>query len=219
MFRSDSTERRAPAGRRRLAFTFVGLWLLAAAAGMGIVWDHALSPGVGAAAPDRWPAESRIPREPGLPTLILFAHPRCPCTRASLGELALLMARADGRLAARVLCLAAGDGPADRGPSEIVAAAGSTPGVRVLADLDGAEARRFGAATSGQTLLYDRGGRLVFRGGITAARGHAGGNAGLEAVLSFLRTGNPDPDRTPVFGCPLFGPAESTAAPPRPCPR
>ena len=52
----------------------------------------------------------------------------------------------------------------------------------MLRDDDGAEARRFGAETSGQTLLYDARGALAFSGGITGARGHAGDNAGRASL-------------------------------------
>ena len=40
------------------------------------------------------------------------------------------------------------------------------PGATRVLD-DGTEARLFGAATSGQTIVYDREGRLLFSGGIT----------------------------------------------------
>jgi hypothetical protein len=78
------------------------------------------------------------------------------------------------------------------------------PDVRVMVDPGGAMARRFGAATSGYTLLYDAEGRAVFRGGITSARGHAGDSVGRGAILSWLETGQSDTSVAPVFGCPLF---------------
>lgn len=78
------------------------------------------------------------------------------------------------------------------------------PGVSVVLDLHGAEAERFGATTSGMTLLFSRAGEVVFSGGITASRGHEGDNAGKAAVLAGL-LGQPSGTRTtPTFGCPLF---------------
>jgi hypothetical protein len=44
---------------------------------------------------------------------------------------------------------------------------------------------------------------LLFAGGITAARGHAGDNAGRSAIETLLAGGRPGYDRTPVFGCPI----------------
>jgi hypothetical protein len=58
--------------------------------------------------------------------------------------------------------------------------------------------------------LFDAGGDLLFRGGITEARGHWGDSEGRSAILSLLalehrpaagRAGRLD---SPVFGCPLF---------------
>ena len=51
----------------------------------------------------RWPESSRLRRVSDKHHLVMFAHPRCPCTRASIGELALIMARVHGRLTADVL--------------------------------------------------------------------------------------------------------------------
>ena len=86
-----------------------------------------------------------------------------------------------------------------------MARAALIPGVRPVEDLDGREALRFGAVTSGQTLLYDVSGRLLFNGGITAARGHAGTNDGRDAVLSLLANGSSLRHTTRVFGCSLLG--------------
>ena len=74
----------------------------------------------------------------------------------------------------------------------------------MVSDLDGAEARRFGAETSGHTLLFDLDGNLLFSGGITQSRGHAGGNAGESAIVSLVNTRTADRARTLVFGCSLF---------------
>jgi len=78
------------------------------------------------------------------------------------------------------------------------------PGVSVRSDHDGVEARRFGVATSGEALLYDRAGRLIFAGGITAARGHSGDNEGRAALVDLLTDHSATHAGTPVFGCPLF---------------
>jgi hypothetical protein len=88
--------------------------------------------------------------------------------------------------------------------SDLWRTAAALPGVTVARDVDGREARRFGAATSGQTLLYDSNGALLFSGGITGARAHAGDNAGRSALVALLNHGRPDRTGTSVFGCPLF---------------
>jgi len=72
---------------------------------------------------------------------------------------------------------------------------------------------RVGAETSGYVLLYDRSGQLRFRGGITAGRGHAGDNAGEDAVVALV-TGRPaSRQQTPVYGCSLVAKCEREEAP------
>lgn len=134
----------------------------------------------------------------------MMAHPHCPCTRASVGELALLMARTQGRVTSYVLLLKPQGLPKNWEKTDLWNSAASIPGVHVLPDEDGIEAERFHVATSGQTLLYDRDGRLKFSGGITAARGHSGDNAGRSAIVSLLMQGETERTETSVFGCPLF---------------
>ena len=77
-----------------------------------------------------------------------------------------------------------------------------------MRDDDGAEARRFGVETSGQTLLYDARGALIFSGGITGSRGHAGENAGAAALAALLTRGAAAQRGADVFGCPLFAAGE-----------
>ena len=70
---------------------------------------------------------------------------------------------------------------------------------------------RFGAETSGHTVLYDASGALRFHGGITAARGHEGGSAGRAAIVAAVRGEEPS-SSAHVFGCSLA----SASANPRP---
>jgi len=183
------------------------LWVFAVSAGLWIMWGYENSPGTAATPPARWPTESRIPRVSDGATLIMMAHPHCPCTRASVGELALLMAHTQGRVTAYVLLLKPQGVPENWEKTDLWNSAASIPGVHVLADEDGIEAERFHAATSGQTLLYDKNGRLLFSGGITAARGHSGDNTGRSAIVSLLMQGEAERTETFVFGCPLFDPS------------
>ena len=85
--------------------------------------------------------------------------------------------------------------------------AAAIKGVTVVQDSEGVEAERFHAATSGYTLLYGSDGRLLFSGGITGARGHAGDNAGRSAIAALLTAEGAPTGTTPVFGCSLLGSA------------
>jgi hypothetical protein len=114
------------------------------------------------------------------------------------------MAHSQGRLNAYVLFIKPPGLASDWAVTNLWQSAARIPGVKVLEDSDGSEARRFNSATSGQALLYDPQGHLLFSGGITAARGHSGDNAGRDAIVSLVNANPADRNQTPVFGCPLF---------------
>ena len=77
------------------------------------------------------------------------------------------------------------------------------PGAACFTDDGGKETARFDAQVSGETLIYDKAGTLVFHGGITASRGHEGDNAGRFAVEAILRGERPAVRETLIFGCSL----------------
>ena len=193
-----------PAGRWLLA-VLATLWLAACAAGLWVVWSWDNKPGESARAQTLWPADSALTRDPAGPTLVMLVHPQCTCSRASLTELAELLARARPRPRTFVLFLKPA-GVADGWErSDLWQTASGLAGVTVVRDDQGALAARFGAATSGQTFLYDARGTLQFSGGITGARAHAGDNAGRSSLVAMLSASDaPIASRTSVFGCPLF---------------
>ena len=180
------------------------IWLSAAAAGLWVLWRYDNTPGEAAHAPEQWPALTTLARATDRPTLVMLAHPHCTCTRASLGELAEAIARARTPPKTYILFMVPtrfGDGWEQ---TDLWRTAAGLPGVTVVRDDDGRAARHFGAATSGQTLLYDVHGELVFSGGITGARAHAGDNLGRQSLVALLNRESPPKRGTSVFGCPLF---------------
>lgn len=180
------------------------LWLALPAVllGFGALESHSL--GVGA--PPRPPAQVADARATG--RLLVFLHPRCPCSRATVVELDRIAQRAGERVSIRAFVLAdPAIGEAGPGAStwDRVAA---IPGAAVEADPGGARAREFGVETSGTVLLYGAGGELLFDGGITAARGHEGANGSTAALLERIELGRGGRVSTPVFGCALGASAE-----------
>jgi hypothetical protein len=185
------------------------IWACAVGAGIERIWRYESTPGTVAAAPQTWPTGTLVAARPGRPTLVMFVHPRCPCSRASLAELREIMAQARGDLTAVVLFLRP-QGVDDVWENTATFRTAQTiAGVTVRVDRDGTEAARFGAATSGDTVLYDAGGHLLFVGGITATRGHVGDNAGRQSVLALLDARPAQGHEHPVYGCPLHDPRPS----------
>src|SRR6185295_7788149 len=200
----DLTDSESPTRSQPWPWIATALWLLAAAAGLSILWRYDNAPGLRAAAPERWPVSSTLARTAGTPTLILLAHPQCSCTPASLAELAEVLARASTRPSTYVLFLKPEGVANGWEQTSLWKTAAAIPGVTLVRDDDGREAQRFGSVTSGQTLLYDGGGALRFNGGITGSRAHAGDNAGRRSLVALLGGERAERDMTNVFGCPLF---------------
>src|SRR5207245_7080753 len=74
------------------------IWLGMTVTATLLMASHISSPGQAGSPPLNWPETTRLPQDKSRPTLIMFVHPRCPCSRASVGELALLMAHCQGRV-------------------------------------------------------------------------------------------------------------------------
>jgi hypothetical protein len=184
------------------------LWLAGVGGGAKMMWDYETTSGAPGSPPPRWPAASRVKRRPGRATLLLMAHPQCPCSRATIGELSTLVTQLGERPTVYVLVFKPRDFPSGWERSDIWTAAARIPGVSVRADEDGEEAARFGAATSGQAVLYDAEGRLQFSGGITNARGHRGESAGYRRILALATGGVADATTSRIFGCALADPRD-----------
>jgi hypothetical protein len=187
---------------------FVSFWLTGVMSGLWVLWAYDNKPGVAATAPGSWPAGSVLMASKDGPTLVFIAHPRCTCTRASLDELAEILARATTHPRTYILFLKPSTVDAGWERTDLWKHAMALPNVRVLRDDEGVEARRFGVETSGQTFLYDKRGTLIFSGGITGSRGHVGENAGELSLVALLSERQPVRRDTSVFGCPLFATVE-----------
>lgn len=206
---------RSAGDRRLLLRVAIGVvWMGASCGGLVALALYAKVPGPIGQSPLQWPTDSKLVCDQPAATLITFAHPKCPCTRASLGELAKIVARFQGAVTPWVVFYkpAGSDLTWDR--TDLWTTAAAIPGAKVVSDPDGVEARRFHAITSGHTLLYSARGTLLFSGGITQARGHAGDNTGRSAIESILAGETPTCNSTPVFGCPIVAsPSQSQVAP------
>lgn len=175
------------------------------------IWEMAVyksTPGRTGKDHTTWPVDSRIQREVKRSSLVLFLHPKCPCSRATLGELERLLPVLKNRTQVYIEFVL------PEGKSEIwgqdtlweraTALARIVGGIGVRFDKSGREADLFGAQTSGHVFLYDVLGNLKYSGGITSDRGHMGDSAGRIAILAWIggQTSR-QVARADAFGCSL----------------
>jgi hypothetical protein len=192
--------------RRKALGAWITLWAFVCFGGMALLWRYKATAGDPGAPLSTWPTSSGLARAPEAPTMVMFMHPHCPCSRASVGELAEVMRRVpDDVLAYAVFSVPDGidEDPDAWAHGELWSKASAIPGVQPIVDREAKLAAAFGVETSGHVLVYDDAGELRYSGGITGARGHAGDNLGRARVVSLLSTGTADSDHGRVFGCEL----------------
>lgn len=183
------------------------VWISAVAGGFVWMVRYESRPSVAGVASSDWPDNPQIENDDPLPVLVMFAHPKCPCTRASVGELSRLMADCQGLVRAYVAIIEpprVEDGWSD---TVLRSTAEKIPGVQVIIDKDAELARTFHAETSGETFFYVNG-QLRFHGGITVSRGHRGENAGRSSIAQILHGSFEHANakavcQSPVYGCAL----------------
>ena len=135
--------------QRWFALTATSLWALAVAIGLYALELHGASPGRSGVAVGRWPARSRIHLASGRPTMVVAVHPLCPCTRATVSELARLLTRCAGQVEVYLLIFVPERAGHGWGPTAGLRRLAAMPGVHLLDDPAGEEADCFGARTSG----------------------------------------------------------------------
>lgn len=186
--------------RSAVLLAVCAVWLLLVALGSGGLWRYKYKQLAEPTASALWPATSELPRAKVLPTLLMFIHPRCTCSRASLAEVPRGRKNTTWALT-RPCDFAITLASWARG--ELWTAAGQIPGVLVHDDEGGREAQLFHSETSGHAVLYDPAGWRLFDGGITVARAHEGESIGNHALLALLHGKTPTENQAAVFGCPL----------------
>ena len=189
--------------RRTLVFVAFLLWSCALACGYFYGARFEITPGATQAAEATWPAASRLPLASDRATLVMFVHPRCSCSRASLQELLLLLSHCPGNVDAHVVFHRPSSQPLEWAKSDLWASLADVPGVTVHVDSESAEQRLFKSSVSGEVFLYLPTGQLAFHGGVTGRRGHVGENAGRAAIEALVQKREAPTSRTLVFGCDL----------------
>jgi hypothetical protein len=182
------------------------LWATAIFAGARSLLRYENTPGREGSASSAWPSKSQIKRMPGKFSLVMLLHPDCPCSQASVTELGRLMAQLHGSLAADIVFVNPGLRTQNIQTASLWKRAAAMPDAAVFNDGLGRETALFGGAVSGEAMLYDPQGKLMFHGGITASRGHEGDNPGSDSIRALVRGETHIAGHTLTFGCSLHDP-------------
>jgi hypothetical protein len=204
--RSTLQEPAALRGGGAQTVALIVIWAGAVLSGFAAALIHEQTPAVSQNVIADWPARTVCVPPGDKPMLVVFIHPKCPCTRASLAEIGSLHETCGDRLDMQFVFLDRGDAPwqsTDTEHWETVRDMGAGP---AFVDVDGREHRRFGATTSGEVFLYLPTGELAFHGGVTVGRGHAGESPGRAAITAIVTKSAALKTTTPVYGCSLESP-------------
>lgn len=188
--------------RGRRATVVVTVWAAVVLAGLARLAIYDATPGAASGAS----ARQAIAGAGDAPSLVVFIHPFCPCSRATLDVLDEIVSRRPSSTTTTTTIVFADVTDGDVGPDagDAWRRAARIRGARLVRDdADGTMARRFDARTSGQLVALDARGSIAYAGGITPSRGHAGDSAGRLAVESVLEGVTPATSSGPVFGCEL----------------
>lgn len=207
-------------GRRWFLSLLLLSWFGLSLAGMALIWHYETTAAEPTEPPATWPSQTKLVPSSSKRTLILFAHPKCPCTRASLDALAKVAQQHQSTVDTQVVFFQPKLSDQSWSQTELCRTAQANPLWQVVLDEGGREVERFGITTSGHAVLYDRSGNLLFSGGVTAGRGKAGANVSQAKLLGLLSgTDAVEQASTAVFGCPLVTPAAGVSPQEAVCPQ
>ena len=198
--------------RRWLSAAAVGIWsLLALASWYSLSASGFKTDGVqnSAAESPRWPEGVELAHDGGRMQLVVFLHPKCPCSFATLTELHRVLVSAERERSSLpqvhvVACVP--DSEPERTEwqkTRLIQQAKRLPQAELHIDFGGLVAARFGAEASGEVALFDEQGRRVYAGGVTAARGHEGPNVGADSLARLIVGRAGAVAELPALGCRL----------------
>jgi hypothetical protein len=179
------------------------VWCALFAAAWQRLYSYAYRPEATGLSVTSWPQDATCAPSSGF-RLVVFIHPLCPCTQATLQELDESLARMPEGVVV-VVPVTAGLSESDVAASRLLAAVRNMPRVRLHVDPAGEERRRFGARVSGEVFAFDDRGRRMFHGGLTPGRGHQGDAPGQRQLEELARGARHEACESPMFGCLLPG--------------
>lgn len=188
-------------------------WLVSVVVAFLQLADYACRPGQAAEPRSAWPSETKLNFIDDHWNVLVFMHPKCPCSRASMTELQRVIEQLEDSNGQNIVTQFVFFHPEaesqadseDWNDSELIRASSKLTDLAPWFDRGAVESRRFGATTSGHVMAYSPSGELGFSGGVTVRRSHEGDNAAAQALAEIL-DGSVNIEPTyPVFGCPITG--------------
>ena len=89
--------------RQRWVLLSVTAWAVACVSVFVLLWSYANVPGAQGMLPVGWTAATELERPDDRAMLLVFAHPKCPCTRATMTAIERLQREVPSSFATRVV--------------------------------------------------------------------------------------------------------------------
>ena len=183
-------------------------WIVTSLYGIYFSINYSSTPGESSKWSEPWPEQSQLKFEPDKFNFVVFLHPECDCSKATLNQIEEIVKDAGSE---KIHYLAVFLLPEKMriawGESDLLKRTRGIKNLQIYID-DQKEFQRFGVKTSGQTLIFGPSKDLLFSGGLTVARGHIGVSMGQDFVLSLFKGRDLAKNKidkkinlTPVFGC------------------
>jgi len=199
----DAVRPTLPRARAIAIAVVMTLWSVVLFGGLAAFSIYQTRQGTRGTIPAHWPADSRIDRTAGHSTLLVFLHPNCPCSMASVHSLQRCLRAIPPEGRPRTVFVMRPAARDDWRARKLRATAAETPDGSFYQDDGEKEIARFGANVSGHLLLFGAGGDLLFDGGVTPERGQEEESMASDHFREVLTGMSRSPVRTAVFGCAL----------------
>ena len=127
----------------------LAMWLLVVGIGTWKMLSFDFAAGDAGLPVSQWPSDSTLVRSEVLPTLVVFIHPKCPCSNATANELE----RLESKLRIRAKCIVVFSqpvgAPSDWCNTRTAKAFSHIPNIETQIDEGNLEAARFGCIAVG----------------------------------------------------------------------
>lgn len=192
-----------------VAIFVAAVWLLGATSVVGALAYYSQQPAAWSAPPRQLPHVSTLQKSLSHPTLLLFLHPKCACSEASVESLFRVLAQSSDVTPppdiTAIFYQPLSTSEAFVTTSALYEKVSGDAHIRKIIDPSGRIAQAFHVTTSGSVVLYSASGQRLFWGGITPARGHHGDSVGQTRLTQALHGQFVSSEFVaPVFGCALF---------------